>query len=231
MIKKIIILILIISMISGCSSQSSQKYENTDFGIYDTKSQTLLKLGDDRKTIEKYIGNAEKEESSVLNTVYCHYGDLVYSSVSISDDRELEIEYNDDGIAICFLLKACWNEDNNRFELPSGVKVGSKVIEFQEAYPQYFEIKNDGLQSYSSELHVKKNKDFFEVGNFTEEDYSLFKRTQTDEALKKDKSIGINVDKANDLYFQIDEQWAYVTSRYDDYTEIEEIEVGYGWNQ
>ena len=165
-----------------------------------------------------------------MDTVYCHYGDLVYNSVSISDDRELEIEYNDDGIAVCFWLNSCWNEDNNRFELPSGIKVGSEVVDFQKSYPHYFEVQGDGLHAYSSELHVKRNKDVFEAGSFTEEDYSLFKRTQTDEALKKDKSVGTNVDKANDLYFQIDEQWAYIASRYNDYTEIEEIEVGYGWD-
>lgn len=176
-LKIICLFIAIISCLAltACSNSNSE-YTYDDLGVYDTKSQVLLKLGDNRETIEKYIGTAGKEEESFLQTTYCNYGDYIYSNISISDDRELEIQYNQDNIAVAFSLRSCWEEEDNRFELPSGIKITSTVKEFQEAYPQFEEKNIDGLYDYASELHLKLANDVFETGSFTKDDYEFLKK-------------------------------------------------------
>lgn len=215
-------------MLSGCSNQKAE-YTYNDLGIYDSQSQSLLKLGDSRETIEKYIGKAGEEENFYYtNSTYCQYGDFVYHNLSISKDRELEIEYDTNNIAVGFELRTCWEKNDNRFELPTGIKITSKVTDFQEAYPQFTENQLDS--HYSSELHLKKNKSDFKSGDFNKDEYSQFKEDYIDEALDNYESILLDKNKYSDLSFEADKQWAYIIAEYYDYTEIEAIKIGYGWD-
>ncbi|MBR2471882.1 MAG: hypothetical protein IKB55_04275 [Clostridia bacterium] len=227
--KKICIVLTIMLLLVGCDNSSNKRYTQEDLGIYDVQSQQLITLGSTRENIEKYIGSAQNERS-FMDTTYCGYGETVYKNVSISNERELEIEYNVNNIAICFTLNSCWNEEDNRFRLPTDVGVLSRVNEFQEKYPHYTENKLNGLNAYSSEIHLQKDNDVFKVDNFTEDDYLKFKREYINKAISKDNSIGTSTEKSSDLLFHINQQWAYIIAEYDDYTEIKTIKMGYGWN-
>lgn len=201
------VLVTCILGFTGCNINSN-KYKPEDLGIFDTKSQKSFKLGDSRETIEKYIGKARKEElSEVLDIKYCQYGNYMHKYSSVDDDRELVIEYNKNDIAINFWLRPCWDEADNRFQLPSGVSVLSTVDQFQNSYPGFTENKD---VYYTSELQLRLRGSNYVTG-YDEDDYIKY------------------IDKYDEEEYYSDKNWAYIVAEYSDYTEIDWIFIGYGW--
>lgn len=105
----------------------------------------------------------------------------------------------------------------------------STVTEFQEKYPEFIEVENDGLNAYSSEVHFKYSEGEFETGEFNKEEYTTGLDKIYREAIKKDKSIGWDVEKVEKIQLEYMKKCAYISVYYDDYAEIENIKVGYGW--
>ncbi len=211
--KRVIVLFMVLVTcilgFTGCNTNAN-KYKPEDLGVFDTESQKSFKLGDSRETIEKYIGKARKDEPSDVtgsDVKYCHYGDRYLST---GNDGELIIEYNENDIAIGFWLRPCWDEEDNRFQLPSGVSVLSTVDQFQNSYPGFTESKDI---NYISVVQLRLRGSNYVTG-YDKDDYAkYFDKYDNDE----------------EYHPLSDKNWAYIYAAYDDYTEIDWIFIGYGW--
>lgn len=133
-----IIIIISIVFVSFLIQKNDTAYD--DLGIYDTKSQQTIKIGDSKEQIEKYIGSSKSNDA-----FKCTYGGMCNPSLYKSGAKELTVVYNRQEKAKEFILKPCWNKKHSRFCLSSGIDIYCGVKEFHKYYSKYTEKKIDGM--------------------------------------------------------------------------------------
>ena len=115
-----IIIIISIVFVSFLIQKNDTAYD--DLGIYDTKSQQTIKIGDSKEQIEKYVGTSKSNDA-----FKCTYGGMCNPSLYKSGAKELTVVYNRQEKAKEFILKPCWNKKHSRFCLSSGIDIYCNV--------------------------------------------------------------------------------------------------------
>lgn len=132
-----------IVFITGCSKEENiVKYDIETIGMYDTKTGVLLKLGDTKSTIKKYLGNPDE---TIINTDRYDY---------------LNVVYNGDNEVISLNLDNVVYDGGNRFYIASGIGCESTVTDFQETYKEYTEEK-DKFNRYVSSIKLIKENSYY----------------------------------------------------------------------
>jgi len=132
-----------IVFITGCSKEENiVKYDIETIGMYDTKTGVLLKLGDTKSTIKKYLGNPDE---TIINTDRYDY---------------LNVVYNGDNEVVSLNLDNVVYDGGNRFYIASGIGCESTVIDFQETYKEYTEEK-DKFNRYVSSIKLIKENSYY----------------------------------------------------------------------
>lgn len=126
--KKISILILsilILFVISGCDNSIKYPYEH--IGIYDTKTQQNIDIGDSKDKVDRILGSCKKDEYN-----YYNYAD----NLSIHYNNNNEVDF----ISTSFYDFS--NEYNNeRYTLADGTNYKSTVTDFINKYDYVYECE------------------------------------------------------------------------------------------
>lgn len=226
----IILFVCLLLVCTGCIDNKSQKNQTDSFGVYDIQTQQIMHLGDNRATIEKYIGIASCENSDSTHysgIISCEYG--ANSELFAIGDKELTIEYDEENTAVKFIIYPCDEESERRFELTSGVTCFSTVTEFQEAYPQFHEEKIEDSNKYISYIHYISENDKYKVYTKDETLYNSERDNTIKTAIKENEKLKFDVEKLREIESDYKKKWIFVAAEYYDYSDINIIEVGYGW--
>lgn len=116
-------LILALLFLVGCSSNKKYPYEH--IGIYDTKTQQYIDIGDSKNKVDKILGPCIKDEND-----YYDYDDIL--SIRFDDNNNVE------HIRIFF----DWFPDegeNERYTLADGTSYNSTITEFVDKYDRVYE--------------------------------------------------------------------------------------------
>lgn len=131
--KKIILCVLsILLLLILASCDKTIKYPYKHLGLYDTKTQQYIEIGDSKDKIDKIFGNEGTSYTGFYSNHYKYNGDIV-----IAYDRNNQVE----GINFSFdkSIYDVSTEDKKRYEMPDGINMASTVTEFINKYEYVYE--------------------------------------------------------------------------------------------
>ena len=146
--KKLLITLLAMTMILSCTGcgNKKEKYPYEHIGIYDTKTQQYIDIGDSKNKVDKILGLCSENE----------YGSYDYDDI-------LSIRFDDDNKVEHISVYFDWFPDegeNERYTLADGTNYNSTVTEFINKYNHVYEGDrfSDDDHAISVILQNKNNK-------------------------------------------------------------------------
>lgn len=185
--KRIVSAVLVLMLCLGLAGCGEKTYTNDDLAIYDTQTEQLIRLGDSKENVEKILGKAKSEKDYEL-FVSCEYND----GMDVTYDTENKVKE--------IQIVDFSHDDPYRYKLPSGVRFGATVTDFQQNYPEAVDTQGS-IEDYVTVLFVKKSGD-------------KYKPCYNDiEEIKEESDF-------SDIY--------YILIQYDDYEKFDILRIGKG---